>query len=60
MDQDKIRAALADRVLNVVSERTGVSTGTLLNIKHGKRKANAATLKVLADYLGVEDGGTGK
>lgn len=54
MDQDKIREALADRVLNVVSERTGISRGTLLSIKHGTRKANAATLKVLSDYLGVQ------
>lgn len=54
MDQNKIREALSDRVLNVVSERTGISRGTLLSIKNGGRKANAATLKVLADYLGVK------
>jgi len=54
MDVDKVREALADRRLNVVAERTGVTVRTLENLHFGRtKKPHSATLKVLADYLGV-------
>lgn len=52
---DKIRCALEDRVLNVVAARAGVSVRTLRNLRSGRVEPNQATLKVLADYLGVKD-----
>lgn len=53
MDANKIRDALADRTLSVVAEKTGLSRNTLSNIRNGVGTPNAATLKVLADYLKV-------
>lgn len=53
MDANKIRDALADRTLSVVAENTGLSRNTLSNIRNGVGTPNAATLKVLADYLKV-------
>lgn len=55
MDIDKIKDALADRLLNVVAEKTGLSRHTIANVKAGRGTPNPATLKVLADYLGVRD-----
>lgn len=52
---DKIRCALEDRVLNVVAARAGVSVRTLRNLRSGRVEPNQATLKVLADYLGVKE-----
>lgn len=52
---DKIRYALEDRVLNVVASRAGVSVRTLRNLRSGRVEPNQATLKVLADYLGVKE-----
>lgn len=54
MTLDKIKCALEDRTLSVVAEKTGLSRNTLSNIKHGIGTPNAATIKVLADYLGVK------
>lgn len=52
MDIDKIKAALADRILTVVSERTGVNYNTVLGIKTGRvANPHQKTLKALADYL---------
>ena len=54
MDVDKVRAALADRRLNVVADRTGIKRRTLEKIHFGQtRKPHTATLKVLAEYLGI-------
>jgi len=54
MDVDSVRAALADRRLNVVADRTGIKVRTLEKIHFGRtKKPHAATLKVLADYLGL-------
>lgn len=55
MLEDKIRYALADRVLSVVAKRTGLSLRTLSSVKQGNRNHNAVTLRVLAEYLGVGD-----
>lgn len=53
---DKIRDALADRVLEVVSSKTGISPNTLSGIRSGRiTRPHASTLKVLADYLGVTE-----
>lgn len=57
---DKVKAALADRNITVVAEKTGISAHTmyrLLNDVHpsGPRSAN---LYRLADYLGIEHGQT--
>lgn len=52
---DKIRDALQDRLLNVVAQRTGLSSRTVSNVKYSVGTPNAATIKVLADYLGVKD-----
>lgn len=52
---DKIRCALNDRVLMVVAEKTGLSTRTVSNVKHGIGDPHPSTVKVLAMYLGVED-----
>jgi len=54
MDVDKVRSALTDRRLNVVADRTGIKVRTLEKIHFGRtKKPHAATLKVLADYLGI-------
>lgn len=50
---DKIKDALSDRLLNVVAEKTGVSVRTISKIRNGQEVKNPAILKVLADYLGV-------
>lgn len=56
MQLDKIRYALADRRLNVVSQRTGINKRTLENLHFGRtEKPHVATLKLLADYLGVSE-----
>lgn len=55
MTIDKIKYALEDRTLSVVAAKTGLSRNTLSNIMRGVGKPNAATIKVLADYLGVKD-----
>ena len=53
---DKIKGALADRVLKVVSSKTGISENTLSGIKTGRIKApHASTVAVLARYLGVTE-----
>lgn len=56
MDVDKVKAALADRRLNVVAERTGIKVRTLEKIHFGHtKKPHPATLKVLGDYLDVTE-----
>lgn len=56
MDVEKVRAALADRRLNVVAQRTGVTVRTLEKLHFGRtKKPHPATLKVLADYLGITE-----
>jgi transcriptional regulator with XRE-family HTH domain len=52
---NKIQRALGDRTLSVVAVRTGLSARTISNVMHGVGTPNPATLKVLADYLGVRD-----
>lgn len=53
----KVRAALSDRNIKIVHERTGISTTTLYKIannKYDKRGPVQANVEKLADYLGVE------
>lgn len=46
-----IRAALADRRLSVVSERTGISEPTLRAIRDGQGNPTVKTLNKVATYL---------
>lgn len=55
MLEDKVRYAMEDRVLSVVTKRTGLSLRTLIHLKRGNRNHSAVTLRVLADYLGVKE-----
>ena len=49
---DQIKRLLADRRLNVVSEKTGLQVGTIANIRDGKTKGKTYyALKKLSDYL---------
>jgi hypothetical protein len=52
MTLDQIRAALRDRRLTVVAESTGISYGTLLNMRD-KQDANPClkTMLILDEYL---------
>ena len=53
----KVQAALQDRIVQTVAERTGLSQNTISALrdgKTGKRGPNSSTVKILADYLGVE------
>lgn len=51
----KIQAALQDRRIAVVSESTGLGRNTIYRLRNGSdRKPTAGTIKILADYLGVE------
>jgi len=52
---DQIRAALSDRNLSTVADRTGLSADTLYRIINGEGTPLHATLVVLSIYL---DGGT--
>jgi DNA-binding phage protein len=54
MTPDQIRAALSDRNLSTVAERTGLSADTLYRIANGEGTPTHATLVVLSIYL---DGG---
>lgn len=47
---DQIRAALSDRILSVVAERTGLHSSTLYRIADGDRPS-LHTLEVLSAYL---------
>lgn len=52
MKYEEIQEALQDRVLKVVSERTGLSEPTLQKIKAGRTKTpHKSVLRVLSDYL---------
>lgn len=54
MTLDKIKDALQDRRLDVVSEKTGISSTTLSGIRNGRiTRPHAATIKVLSAYLGL-------
>ena len=53
--EGRVRQALRDRRVRLVSDRTGISTRTIYNIISGARVPRAATLMVLADYLGVRE-----
>lgn len=49
---DQIRGLLADRRLNVVSEKTGIHVGTISNIRDGKtQNPTYYVLSRLSDYL---------
>lgn len=49
---DQIKRLLADRRLNVVSEKTGLQVGTIANIRDGKTKnPTYYAMKKLSDYL---------
>lgn len=49
---EQVRALLADRRLDKVSEATGLHRSTLARIRDGLTpKVNATTLKLLSDYL---------
>ncbi len=53
----KVQAALQDRIVQTVAERTGLSQNTISALrdgKAGKRGPNIATIKTLANYLGVQ------
>lgn len=53
---DKIKDALQDRTLKVVSERTGISENTLSGIRSGRiTRPHAGTVTALALYLGVKE-----
>jgi len=52
MTVEQIRQALADRRLSVVAEQTGISYGTLYNIREGKNdNPGAKIMQQLAAYL---------
>jgi transcriptional regulator with XRE-family HTH domain len=56
MTLDKIKDALRDRRLDVVSEKTGISATTLSGIRAGRiTRPHAATIKVLSEYLKVQE-----
>lgn len=53
----KVQTALQDRIVQTVAERTGLSKNTISALRDGKtskRGPNLATIKTLADYLGVK------
>jgi hypothetical protein len=53
----KIQEALQDRIILTVSERTGISKTTIFSLRDGKttkRGPNIATIKTLANYLGIK------
>ena len=51
---DQIKGLLADRRLNVVSEKTGLQVGTIANIRDGKTQhPTYSALKRLSDYSEV-------
>jgi transcriptional regulator with XRE-family HTH domain len=55
--QTRVHEALQDRVISVVSQRTGVHHNTIARIRTGEKHAKGprlTTLKVLAQYLKVE------
>lgn len=54
--EEQIRAALLDRRLSVVSERTGLGINTLRRFLHGEGIPRQATLTVLSIYLEVSNG----
>ena len=50
-----IQEALKDRRIPVVAKSTGLGVNTIYRVRNGsERKPNAGTIKILADYLGVE------
>jgi transcriptional regulator with XRE-family HTH domain len=54
---DQIRETLSDRVISTVAKRTGLSVHAIHRIANGtttKQGPHEATLRVLADYLGVK------
>jgi DNA-binding phage protein len=57
---EQVRAALSDRNLKTVAERTGLAADTLYRIMHGHGEPTHATLVVLSIYLdgGCSDGQT--
>ena len=53
--QEEIAVSLRNMNIAAVSRETGLQSSTLLNIKNRKgRRANPATLTLLAQYLGVK------
>lgn len=51
----KICEALHDRNIQVVAERTSLSAFTIYRLINGTHKPNASTVKLLADYLRIQD-----
>ena len=54
---DLVRVALKDRKLLRVAECTGLSRNTVQAVAAGKVSPHPSTIKVLADYLGVNNRG---
>lgn len=52
MTLDQIKARLDDRILSVVSEKTGINRNTIANIRSGKiANPTYYVLAKLSDYL---------
>jgi len=54
---DLVRDALKDRKLLRVAESTGLSRNTVQAVAAGRVDPHPSTIKVLADYLGVNNRG---
>jgi transcriptional regulator with XRE-family HTH domain len=56
VDGQRLRELRVQRALSLraLGERSGVSFATINNLENGKRPARLATIRKLADALGVE------
>ena len=54
---DLVREALKDRKMSRVAKATGLSRNTVQAVANGVFEHHHATVKVLADYLGVNNHG---
>ncbi len=51
MTVEEIRAALVDRRLSIIAEKTGLHPNTIANIRDGKVVPAYPTLEALSSYL---------
>lgn len=56
MTIQEIQNALSDRIIAKVAEATGLNPHTIYRIQKGKTTPNKSTLKLLANYLGKQNG----
>ena len=53
MTLEEVREKLTDRIVKVVSQRTGLTEMTIIRLRDGGSDPRSSTVQILADYFKV-------